>query len=124
MILVDTSVWIDHFRNKNHTLVELLQNGSVQTHPYVIGELACGSIASREKILTLLQALPQSQVLSQTEFLYFVNSKHLMGKGIGFIDIHLLASAALAGSLLWTIDKKLNDIAAGFKLNFIHKINH
>lgn len=111
MILVDTSVWIEHFRNGLKQLETLLIEEEVATHPYIIGELACGSITNRSEILSLLQSLTISTTIDLEEYIYFVNSHRLMGKGIGFVDIHILASAYIDSIFLWTMDKKLRDIA-------------
>lgn len=85
----------------------LLWNGEVLGHPFVIGELACGNLANRKEILSLLAALPSAQVIEFEEFLAFIDQHRLMGRGIGFVDIHLLASAKLADSPLYTSDKRL-----------------
>ena len=119
MVLVDTSVWISHFRNSDIQLQQLLETGEVSTHPYVIGELACGNLMNRDEILTLMQALPSYSPVSQQEFLHFLDSFKLAGKGIGFVDIHLLASALLNSDFLWTLDKNLD--AAARRLRIAHK---
>ncbi len=108
MILVDTSVWIDHFRRGNAALAELLERGEVLTHPLVIGELACGQLKRRREILDLLHALPPATVASEAETLLFIERRKLMGKGMGYIDAHLLASVTLTDDAsLWTVDRKL-----------------
>ncbi len=109
MILVDTSVWINHFRKGNQTLVQLLNSGAVICHPFIIGELACGNLKNRDEILSLLNNLPKAKKATHEEILQFIEQKHLMGKGLGYIDVHLSASALLTGALLWTEDKKLNE---------------
>ena len=109
-MLVDTSVWIDHFRRSDPALVSLLNRGEVECHPFIVGELACGSLHRRSEVLSLLQSLPQVPVGSHDEVLGFVDRHRLMGRGIGWIDTHLLASASLAGSLLWTRDRRLLDV--------------
>jgi hypothetical protein len=108
VILVDTSVWIDHFRRRNDRLAELLESGVVLCHPFVVGELACGSIGDRVETLHLLRMLPTATVVTHDEALAFVEVRELMGRGLGYIDVHLLASAFLAGALLWTLDKRLS----------------
>ena len=119
MILVDTSIWIDHLRTGNNQLADLLTHSQVLAHPFVIGELACGYLRKREEILTLLNDLPQSPIASPAEALHFIEHNQLMGKGIGYIDVHLLAASALAEStLLWTADKQLKKVASGMKLVF------
>ena len=120
MVLVDTSVWINHFRKNDHQLEKLLFNGSVVCHPHIIGELACGNIKNRQEIVSLLQALPQIPLIEFEEFLYFIEQNQLYGKGIGFVDIHLLASAKLDQIPLWTADKRLQ--AASAKLNLKYKV--
>ena len=107
MVLVDTSVWVAHLRMGSRILEGLLLDGEVLGHPFVIGELACGNLANRKEILSLLAALPSAQVIEFEEFLYFIDQHRLMGRGIGFVDIHLLASAKLADSPLYTSDKRL-----------------
>ncbi|MFV2058109.1 MAG: type II toxin-antitoxin system VapC family toxin [Thiohalomonadales bacterium] len=112
MILVDTSVWIDHFRSHDEALANLLNDNRVLMHPYVLGELACGNLANRGELLRLLGALPQATVATDSEARFFIAQHALMGKGIGYIDIHLLASVALEDtSELWTRDKRLHDVA-------------
>ena len=112
MILVDTSVWIDHLREGNDDLVELLHSGDVACHPFVIGELACGSIRNRDTFLELLSALPSLKKAEDDEVLDFIGRHKLMGMGVGLIDVHLLASCMLAGARLWTRDGKLTDAAS------------
>lgn len=108
MILVDTSVWIDHFRRGNAELADALEREDVLTHPFVIGELACGDLKKRREILDLLAALPAAVVASDDETLHLIEERRLMGRGIGTIDAHLLASVALTeGARLWTLDKAL-----------------
>ncbi len=112
MILVDTSVWIDHLRKGDTKLVKLLQDGSVLMHPFIIGEIACGSLSQRLMILNLLRDLPTALVAQDTEVMSFVDRHALHGRGIGYIDVHLLASTALTlGARLWTRDKRLHAIA-------------
>ena len=111
MILVDTSVWIDHLRLGDPELASALQSCEVLCHPHVVGELACGNLRARDKVITLLQALPVSPVVSDKESLCFVDNYSLMARGIGSIDVQLLASARLAGAHLWTRDKRLQTVA-------------
>jgi hypothetical protein len=119
MILVDTSVWIDHLHTGDERLAELLDKSQVLAHPFVIGELACGNLRKRTDVLRLLNDLPQTPVASQEEVLHFIESNTLMGQGIGYIDAHLLASTALANTaLVWTRDKRLQKIARKLKLVF------
>lgn len=112
MILVDTSIWVDHLRGANVDLARLLDGGLVAVHPFVIGELACGSLVNRQEVLALLHALHGAPVATSEEALAFIESRSLMGRGIGFTDVHLLASCALAGDLsLWTGDRRLASVA-------------
>ena len=119
MVLVDTSVWINHFRRASHNLIALLENGDVGCHPFIIGELACGNLNRRQEILSLLQALPATPILELDEYLHFVERHDLTGKGIGFVDVHLLASAQLAGAQLWSADKNLISVAKDLKLVYV-----
>lgn len=106
-MLVDTSVWIDHLRRGNAKLASHLEHGEVECHPFVIGELACGNLCQRAEILALLNALPQVRQAEHTEVLVLIESRHLMGRGLGWIDVHLIASALVSRTSLWTLDKRL-----------------
>lgn len=112
MVLVDTSVWVGHLRQANKELGILLLETEAASHDFVIGELACGRLKKQSEILSLLQALPRMSVVTQDELLFFIEKHSLSGAGIGFVDVHLLASAKLAGVPLWTLDKKLKFVAA------------
>ena len=112
MILVDTSVWIDHFRNGNAELKELLISNEVMVHPFIIGELACGSIKNRNEILSLLNELPRTVIAEHHEVLRLLEERKLYGKGIGLIDAHLVASALLSKVRLLTMDKPLEKVVA------------
>jgi predicted nucleic acid-binding protein len=118
MILVDTSVWIGHFRNAASGLSEALKRGFVAMHPFVVGELACGNLRHRVQILSDLQALPPAVSATHEEVMSLIEERNLWGCGIGWIDAHLLASALLSGSQLWTLDRRLRDaaVAAGVEL--------
>ena len=119
MILVDTSVWIDHLRSGDERLADLLNRSQVVIHPFVIGELACGNLRQRDEVLRLLNDLPQAVVASQEEVLHLIEHRKLMGLGIGFIDAHLLASATLTDmAALWTRDKRLQKVARKLELAF------
>lgn len=109
MVLVDTSVWVRHLREGDPHLGQLLNDGQVMCHPYVVGELACGNMKNRREILSLMQALPQATPAQHEEVLRFIELNHLMGKGLGYIDVHLSASALLTGVSLWSYDKRLNE---------------
>ena len=110
-MLVDTSVWVDHFRTRNARLSQQLDAGAVWSHPLVIGELACGRLAERRRLLTLLSALPIAPVAEHDEVMRFVETHLLYGKGLGWIDMHLLASAHIVQLPLWSLDKRLADAA-------------
>lgn len=113
MILVDTSVWIDHLRKPDAALVRLLHEARVVTHPFVIGEIALGSLKNRKLILASLAQLPAATAASDDEVLSFIDRAALAGMGIGYLDAHLLTSAKLtAGVKIWTRDKKLKSAAA------------
>lgn len=108
MILVDTSIWIDHLRQGDETLVALLAEAQVLIHPFVTGELALGNLRKRDEIVDALQSLPQAKVAREQEVLAFITDNRLAGAGIGYIDAHLLAAVRLTpGSALWTRDKQL-----------------
>lgn len=117
MILVDTSVWVDHFRKSDPGLVRWLEAGTVMAHPFVIGELALGGLKRRETILSMLYDLPAAEVASDAEVLQFIDRHRLAGSGVGYIDAHLLAAVRLTGgAALWTRDKRLNELAVGLDL--------
>jgi len=109
--LVDTSVWVAHLRQGRTGLERLLNDGEVICHPFIIGELACGNLRNRSAILSLLQSLPMAVSLAHDEVMQFLDNYRLMGKGLGYVDLHLLASARLSNVALWTLDKTLNAIA-------------
>ena len=113
MILVDTSIWIDHLRAGDEQLTALLGDGKVLGHPFVTGELALGNLVNRLAVITAMQELPQVQAATEPEVLRFIGEKRLFGQGIGYIDTHLLAAVLLTpGSTLWTRDKRLLAIAS------------
>lgn len=112
MILVDSSVWIDHLRKTSPPLVALLRQGVVLSHPFVIGELACGSLAQRDAVLGLLAALPQAPVAEDAEVLGMLQARRLWVRGLGWVDVHLLAATHLASAKLWTRDRRLRERAA------------
>jgi len=118
MVLVDTSIWVTHLRQGSQQLEKLLMDAEVMCHPFIIGELACGNLKSRNEIISLLQSLPMASTIEFDEFLFFIDKNQLMGKGIGFVDVHLLASAQLTGVPLWTTDKRLKSAADQLKLVF------
>lgn len=117
MILVDTSIWIDHLRKHDERLSKLLNQGQVLGHPFVTGELALGNLQNRDVVLGALQNLPQAPLASESEVLGFIRQNALYGLGIGYIDAHLLAAARLApGTSLWTRDKRLLGTASSLGL--------
>jgi len=123
MILVDTSVWVDHLRQSDAELARLLDTGQVLTHRFVIGELSLGNLRNRKLVLGTLQNLPQVTVASDEEVLQFIESQELFGAGIGYIDAHLLAAVRLSpGSALWTRDNRLlaESIRLGLCVNLAH----
>ena len=117
MLLVDTSVWIAHLRYGDVGLIPFLEKGHVACHPFVIGELACGNLKNRSETLSLLRKLPMAVLAEHNEVMQLIDSRSLMGKGLGYIDAHLLASAMLTRIPLWTLDRKLAETAA--KLNLL-----
>ncbi len=117
MILVDTSVWVDHLRVGEQGLVALLQDSLVLAHPFVIGELALGTLHNREQVLGLLSALPQTPVATHEETMQFIENFGLYGRGIGYVDSHLLAAARLqSDACLWTRDKRLQKVAVDLRM--------
>lgn len=119
MVLVDTSVWIDHLRRSDALLAKLLDAQQVLMHPFVAGELACGNLKNRREILDLLDALPQAVAATHTEVREFIETHRLMGKGLGFVDTSLLAATALGGDAqLWTRDKSLHEVSRQLGLAF------
>ena len=118
MVLVDTSVWVVHLRNGNIGLETLLNEGHVVCHPFIVGELACGNLKNRAEILSLLQALPMAIYVEHEEVMRFIEDHTLMGEGLGYIDIHLIASALLTEIPVWTVDKKLNEISSKLGIGY------
>ena len=114
-VLVDTSIWVDHFRKREALMQDLLSSGQVAIHPFIIGELACGNFANRTEILNLLSELPLVTIASNEEVMHLIETHKLSGKGLGWIDVHLLTSALLDNLPLWTRDQKL--AAAAKKLD-------
>ena len=111
-MLVDTSVWIDHFRRRNALLSARLDAAQVWTHEFVVGELACGNLSRRREILSSLAALPHAPLVDHDEVLQLISDRHLMGKGLGWIDMHLFAAAMTSGLTFWTLDKRLAAVVA------------
>ena len=111
MILLDTSVWVDHLRRGDSLAIQVLESGQAGAHAFVTGELACGNLKSRARVIDLLKALPQLALATDDEVLYFIERHRLMGRGIGYVDAHLLAAVAIGGAQLWTRDRRLREIA-------------
>jgi predicted nucleic acid-binding protein len=125
LILVDTSVWVDHLRRGDAQLVTLLETAKVATHPFIIGEIACGSLAKRQAILGLLQDLPMATVADSDEVLAYIERHRLFGKGIGYVDVHLLAAVALTeGTTFWTRDKRLRAAAESLRCEYLEPGSH
>ena len=118
LVLVDTSIWVTHFREGQKQLTQLLEQGLVACHPFIVGELACGSLKNRGEIIQLLEALPIVDVLEHTEIMEFIESRKLMSMGIGYIDTHLLGSSLVSSTPLWTYDKSLIKAAKSLKVCF------
>jgi predicted nucleic acid-binding protein len=117
VILVDTSIWIEHLRSASAILTELLVDGEVLGHPFVLGELALGNLRQRDEIMLVLRRLPQAISASHQEVLQFVDREALFGRGIGYVDAHLLAAARLTvGTRLWTRDRRLQAVAVQLDL--------
>jgi predicted nucleic acid-binding protein len=114
--LVDSSVWVSHFRRSNSTLEALLEEGLVLTHQLIIGELACGALRNRRETLAYLTALPTASAALHEDVLHLVERRALWGKGLGWIDAHLLTSAILSHCRLWTLDLALERAAATLKV--------
>ena len=112
MILVDTSVWIEHLRRGSARLRSLLYDEQVLCHPFIVGELACGTLRNRQEILSRVRALPEARVAEQEEVLRFLEARRLYGRGLGWVDANLLTSTLLTRCSLWTHDKALRRAAA------------
>ena len=113
MILADTSVWVAHLRARDERLVDLLQQGQILVHPFVVGELALGNLRERRVLLDALAQMPAAVLARDEEVLSLIEGRRLYGLGVGYIDAHLLASAMLtAGARLWTLDQRLDLVAA------------
>ncbi|MFN2441478.1 MAG: type II toxin-antitoxin system VapC family toxin [Thermoanaerobaculia bacterium] len=118
MILVDTSVWVEHLRRGLPGLADVLDQGLVLVHPFVVGELACGNLANRREILDLLAALPVAVSATDDEVMHLLEERRLTGRGIGWVDAHLLASALLSDAALWTRDRRLAETAMHLGIEF------
>jgi predicted nucleic acid-binding protein len=113
MTLVDSSVWVDHLRNGSARLRALLEAGEVLIHPFVIGELACGNLVRRREVLALLEALPHATEATHAEAIELLDRRRLHARGLGWVDVHLLASALVSNCRLWTLDVRLARAADG-----------
>jgi len=118
MVLVDTSVWVEHLRSGDIRLENLLNEGHVICHLFIVGELACGNLSNRAEILSLMQALPLANHAEHEEVIHLIENYSLMGKGLGFIDMHLIASAILTKVPIWTLDKKLKEASSRLGLEY------
>jgi hypothetical protein len=121
MILADTSVWIDHFRRGNDHFSDLLEKDRISLHSFILGELACGNLKNRLKTLDWLQNLSFVTLAREEEALLFIETHKLYGIGLGYVDAHILASAKLSGFALWTLDKRLQEIARSLKVSYNYK---
>lgn len=119
MILVDSSIWIDHIRAPAIQLARLLETERILQHPMVTAEIALGSFKTRAKVIELLQLLPQARVVSMGDLLKFIEDQRLHGGGIGFVDAHLLAATEAEGALIWTGDKRLKAKAEELGLAYV-----
>jgi predicted nucleic acid-binding protein len=118
VVLVDTSIWVSHLNAGDAHLKSLLERGEVSCHPFIVGELACGNIRNRAEVLSLLRALPMARMAEHHEVLDFIDRHSLMGIGLGYIDVHLLASALLSDMPLWTADRQLRTASAGLNIDY------
>lgn len=118
MVLVDTSVWVSHLRDGNTELATLLNNGAVLCHPLIVGGLACGNLKDRAVILSFLRLLPMCIEAEHEEVLSFIENNSIMGKGIGYVDAQLVASSVLTGVPIWTLDKKLAQVADSLHIKY------
>jgi predicted nucleic acid-binding protein len=118
-VLLDTSVWIRHFRESNGEVVRLLEEQQVMTHPYVVAEIACGSLKKRIETLSYLKAIPTLPIVAIDEILTFIESRELFSKGVGFVDVQLLASVIISDNVsLWTTDNRLEAIAVKMGISY------
>ena len=115
MILADTSVWVEHFRRRSADLADLLERGQIACHPFVIGELSLGTLGGRANVLDLLAELPLARVVGHDEAMALVDARALSGSGLGWVDVHLAASALVEHWPLWTLDRRLATVTR--KLN-------
>ena len=121
MVLADSSVWIAHLREGQPELVDLLTKGLVCMHPFIQGELACGNLKNRGSLLADLNALPKAQRVSDAEVMHLIEVRRLAGKGLGWVDVHLLAAALVSGCRFWTLDKRLDRAASELALSYRYR---
>ena len=119
MILVDTSVWIGHFRSHNLHLADLMDQNEAGIHPWIVGELACEYLHPRKTVLAALKRLPSVTAATEDEVLYLIETHKLIGLGIGYLDMHLLASACVHNLRLWTHDRRLHKTASTLNAVYI-----
>lgn len=117
MILVDTSIWVHHLRRRDAVLSAHLAAGDILCHPYVIGEISLGLLKQRREVLELLAALPSALVVNHDEAMAFVEQRGLAGMGVGWVDVHLAASAVISHAKLWTADRRLAEVARVLRLD-------
>ena len=110
-MLVDTSIWIDHFRRSHAALVDALERGDVECHDFVVGEVACGTLPRRDDVLRLMRALPRIAAVTHAEAMALVTERRLWGRGLGWVDVNLLAAVLVTRTRLWTTDRRLRKIA-------------
>jgi len=117
MVLVDTTVWVAHLRDRNAVLADLLSDGLILMHSFIVGELACGNLKDRAGIISDLIALPAARRAADSDVLQLLEQRKLWGRGLGWVDVHLLASALLSHCRFWTLDKKLGRVASELGLS-------
>ncbi len=118
MVLVDSSVWVAHLREGQSELARLLTEGAVFMHPFVSGELACGNLKNRANLLSDLRALPEARRVPDAEVMHLIEVRRLWGRGLGWVDAHLLAAALVSNCRFWTLDKQLGRAAHDLALNY------
>jgi predicted nucleic acid-binding protein len=118
MVLVDSSVWIAHFRDGQPELADLLMDGLVFMHPFICGELACGNLKNRVTLLSDLSLLPRAHRASDADVMHLIDVRRLWGRGLGWVDVHLLAAALVSNCRFWTLDKRLDSAASELALSY------
>ncbi|MEO8026261.1 MAG: PIN domain-containing protein [Bryobacteraceae bacterium] len=116
MILADTSVWVEHFRNGDPPFAVLLEEEEIATHEFIVGELACGNLANRARTLALLGLIQRLPSVGHEDVLAFVETHRLYGRGLGWIDMHLLAAAWHSGAKILTLDRAMQTAAEALRL--------